>query len=418
MMARVTDNGTLSEAFAVTDGVMQGYVLPPTLFSLMFSAMLMDAYRDERPGIRIAYKTDGQLLNHRQMHFQSRVSTTAVHELLFADDGALDNTSERDMQRSIYLLAAACENFGLTISTEKTEVMHKPPSDAAYVAPPIRAFGRLQNTAWNRRGLHLNTKPKVHKVIILPTLLNGTGTWAVYKKQARRLNHFHLSCLPLILKLRWQVRIPDTDLLERTRILSISAMLRQLQLRWRGHLVRMDGERLPKRLFCGDVATGSRRQGGQIRRYKDTLESSLKRLQIDLANWEDLARRPTDLVDDSEDGRSHLRGQPHRRRQSQTRSTQVTDVPTSQRQDPTASSVSTVFTDIPGANLACWTTSGQLQHSDCTSRTLSVHLSLAFHAVNKRQLPSRTTTVILLLLHRLNAYRCGVCYAHSHYTQS
>nr|VZI51274.1 unnamed protein product [Spirometra erinaceieuropaei] len=56
----------------------------------------------------------------------------------------------------------------------------------------------------------------------------------------------------------------------------------------------MDDERLPKRLFYGDVATGSRRQGGQIRRYKDTLKSSLKCLQINSTNWEEFALdRPT-----------------------------------------------------------------------------------------------------------------------------
>ncbi|BHF83751.1 hypothetical protein SprV_0902689700 [Sparganum proliferum] len=54
MTARVTDNGAVSEAFAVTNGVKQRCVLAPTLFSLMFSAMLMDAYRDERLGFRIA----------------------------------------------------------------------------------------------------------------------------------------------------------------------------------------------------------------------------------------------------------------------------------------------------------------------------------------------------------------------------
>ncbi|BHF85679.1 hypothetical protein SprV_1002885100 [Sparganum proliferum] len=91
MMARVADNGAVSEAFAVTNGVKQGCMLAPTLFSLMFSAMLMDAYRGERPpGIRIAYRTDGHLLNQWRMHFQSRVSTTSVHELLFADDCALN----------------------------------------------------------------------------------------------------------------------------------------------------------------------------------------------------------------------------------------------------------------------------------------------------------------------------------------
>ncbi|VDM00206.1 unnamed protein product [Schistocephalus solidus] len=47
MTARVTNNGTVCEAFAGTNGVKQGSELAPTLFSLMFYAMLMDAYRDE-----------------------------------------------------------------------------------------------------------------------------------------------------------------------------------------------------------------------------------------------------------------------------------------------------------------------------------------------------------------------------------
>nr|VZI32488.1 unnamed protein product [Spirometra erinaceieuropaei] len=137
MMARVTDNGAVSEAFAVTNGVKQGCVLAPTLFSLMFSAMLIDAYRDERPGIRIAYRTDGHLLNQRRMHFPSRVSTTAVHELLFADDCALNTTSEEEMQRSMNLFSAACENFGVVINTQKTVVMHQPPPNSA-TAPTRR----------------------------------------------------------------------------------------------------------------------------------------------------------------------------------------------------------------------------------------------------------------------------------------
>ncbi|BHF78098.1 hypothetical protein SprV_0602120800 [Sparganum proliferum] len=338
MMARVTDNGAVSEAFAVTNGVKQGCVLAPTLFSLMFSAMLMDAYHDERPGIRIAYRTDGQLLNQWRMHFQSRVSTTSVHELLFADDCALNTTSEEEMQRSMDLFSAACENFGLVINTQKTVVMHQPPPNSATAtapnAPPpqisvngtqlqvvenfpylgstlsgntkiddevanriskaSQTFGRLRSTVWNRHGLQLSTKLKMYKAVILPTLLYGAETWTVYTKQARRLNHFHLSCLRRILRLNWQDRIPDTDVLERTGILSIYAMLREIQLRWSGLLVRMDDERLPKRLFYGDVATGSRRQGRPIRRYKDTLKSSLKLLQINPTNWEELALdRPT-----------------------------------------------------------------------------------------------------------------------------
>ncbi|BHF65163.1 hypothetical protein SprV_0200817200 [Sparganum proliferum] len=114
IMARVTDSKTVSEAFAVTNGVKQGCVLAPTLFSLMFSAMLMDAYRDEYPGIRIAYRTDSHLLNQRRMHVQSRVSTTTVHELLFADDCVPNATTEEDMHRSTNVLTTVYKNFGLS----------------------------------------------------------------------------------------------------------------------------------------------------------------------------------------------------------------------------------------------------------------------------------------------------------------
>nr|VZI21031.1 unnamed protein product [Spirometra erinaceieuropaei] len=131
------------------------------------------------------------------------------------------------------------------------------------ISKASQAFGRLQSTVWNGHGLQLSTKLKMYKAVILSTLVYGAETWTVYAKQARRLNHFHLSCLRRILRLNWQDRIPDTDVLERTGIPSIYAILKQMQLRWSGHL-------------------------------KDTLKSSLKRLQINPTNWEELALdRPT-----------------------------------------------------------------------------------------------------------------------------
>ncbi|VDL99483.1 unnamed protein product [Schistocephalus solidus] len=101
--ARFTDNGTVSEALAVTNGVKQGCVFAPTLFSLIVSAMLMDAYRDEQPGIRIAYRTDGHVLNSRRIQAATRVSTAIIDDLLFADDCALNTVMEEDMQMSMDL---------------------------------------------------------------------------------------------------------------------------------------------------------------------------------------------------------------------------------------------------------------------------------------------------------------------------
>ncbi|BHF73464.1 hypothetical protein SprV_0401654500 [Sparganum proliferum] len=54
IMARVTDSGAVSEAFVVATRVKEDCVLALTLFSLMCSAMPMDAYRTDRPSIGIA----------------------------------------------------------------------------------------------------------------------------------------------------------------------------------------------------------------------------------------------------------------------------------------------------------------------------------------------------------------------------
>ncbi|VDM00895.1 unnamed protein product [Schistocephalus solidus] len=40
-------------------------------------------------------------------------------------------------------------------------------------------FGRLQAFIWCRHGIHLNTKLKMYKVIVLSTLFDGAETWTV-----------------------------------------------------------------------------------------------------------------------------------------------------------------------------------------------------------------------------------------------
>ena len=55
MLARVQNNDEFSDPFPVANGVKQGYVLAPTLFSMIFSAMLTDAFQDGDNGIPIRY---------------------------------------------------------------------------------------------------------------------------------------------------------------------------------------------------------------------------------------------------------------------------------------------------------------------------------------------------------------------------
>ena len=88
MLARVQNDGDFFDPFPVTYRVKQGCVLASTLFSMMFSAMLTDAFQDDDNGIPIIYRFDGKLFNLRRLQAKSKVQTEVLEELLFADDMA------------------------------------------------------------------------------------------------------------------------------------------------------------------------------------------------------------------------------------------------------------------------------------------------------------------------------------------
>ncbi len=327
MMARVMDGGEASPDFAVTNGVKQGCVLAPTLFSMMFSAMLSDAFNDDDPGIQIRYRTDGKLFNQSRLNAVTKVKSTIIRDLLFADDCALNASTESEMQHNMDKFSAACDNFGLTISTKKTEVLHQPAPGKLYTKPTIKikdqilqavdkftylgstlsrevhiddeinsriakasaAFGRLRSNVWERKGIKLLTKIKVYRAVVMTTLLYACESWTIYSRHAKALNHFHMTCLRRLMNIKWQDRIPDTEVLVRANLPSIFTLLQKAQVRWAGHVHRMSDMRLPKLLLYGELVHGKRRAGGQRKRFKDCLKASLKSLNINHDSWESLA---------------------------------------------------------------------------------------------------------------------------------
>ena len=109
----------------------------------------------------------------------------------------------------------------------------------------------------------------------------------------RNFYHFHLSCLRKILKIRWQDKIPDTEILKKAKMHSVHTLLKLAQLRWTGHVTRMPDERLPKKVLYGELQEGKRSQGGQKKRHKDILKASLKDFNIPTESWEQAAQDRT-----------------------------------------------------------------------------------------------------------------------------
>ena len=142
MQARVQNDGEYSVPFPVTNGVKQGCVMAPTLFSIMFSAMLTEAFQDVDAGFPIRYRFGGNLLNLRRMQAKPKVQTDVVDKLLYADDLAENAKSKEKHARAVDRMSKACDNFQLTISTKKPEVVHQPAPGKPYSEPTTTVNGQ------------------------------------------------------------------------------------------------------------------------------------------------------------------------------------------------------------------------------------------------------------------------------------
>ena len=118
-------------------------------------------------------------------------------------------------------------------------------------------------------------------------------TCLLYRRHVRRLDQFHLRCLRSIAGIRWQDWITNVAVLDKCGITGIEAFLLQAQFRWIGHVIRMPDSRIPEQVFFGQLASGSRFQGGPVQRYKDSVEKNLRACNIDPR---ELRRLPYDRV--------------------------------------------------------------------------------------------------------------------------
>ena len=127
-MVNVRNRGEVSDTFAVTNGVNQGRVLAPALFSIFLSAMLEEDFRDMGDGVHIQSRQIAVFFTFA--HFRAKIKTTniLVRELLFADYSALVAHSAEEIQRIVDSFATASSKFGLKINHKKTEVMLQPNS--------------------------------------------------------------------------------------------------------------------------------------------------------------------------------------------------------------------------------------------------------------------------------------------------
>ena len=109
---------TCAARYRQSSGVKQGCVLAPTLFSLMFSTMLTDAFRDCDAGVRIRHNARREVVQPETSAGRHKGEGDCNQGLSLC--GRLcPQRQKQEIQLEIDRLSTACDNFGLSISTKK-----------------------------------------------------------------------------------------------------------------------------------------------------------------------------------------------------------------------------------------------------------------------------------------------------------
>ncbi|XP_076052873.1 uncharacterized protein LOC143032285 [Oratosquilla oratoria] len=244
---------------------------------------------DDEDGVYVRYRLDGSLFNLRCLQAHTNTQERLIQNLLFAGDAALVAHTERALQRITSCFADALRLFGLeqfiylgsTISSDARidkEIGNR-------LSKANSSFGKLYKRVWNNKNLKNKTKTHVYRAVVLTTLLYGSETWVTYRSHIRLLERFQQRCLHTILNIHWGDFTTNVEVLDQAEIPSIKAMLLKYQLRWAGHVSRMEDHRRTKIVLYGELSTGHRRRGAPKKRYKDCFKKSLTEYHIDHQCW-------------------------------------------------------------------------------------------------------------------------------------
>ena len=196
------------------------------------------------------------------------------NELLFADELAVVTYTEEEMQRSWLGWQIRMESKGLKVNIGKTEVMvssrkgtkvnikdsqgtslrqvnifkyvgvtisEEGGSEEAVRARVSAAWGKWRDISGviNDKNMPRKLKVKLYMNVIRPVLLYGAECWTVRKKE-QILEKTEMRMLRRIKGVTLRDRVKSVDIRKELGVSSIQEKVREMRLRWYGHMQRME----------------------------------------------------------------------------------------------------------------------------------------------------------------------------------
>ena len=330
-------------------GVKQGDILGPILFTF-FMAAIMITWRlsHERPLCLYYSKADFVMTGRAPVE---QGEEYAVPDSEYADDAAVLFTSRESLQSSTPAMIAHFNRFGMSIHVGTKDKQSK--SEALFVAAPPTtyadpdtydgvdlsnielgggtfipvvasflylgsiltrdcrddddvahrieaasgAFGALRKCIFASQTIAFKAKSALYVALILSILLYGSESWCLTEKLLRKLRTFHHRCVRAMCRVTRKHtrvhRISTVELLYRTGLSPIDTYITRRQLRWAGHVARMDFSRLPRKMISCWVRN-KRPCGAPQYTYGRGLVKAMKKANVDPDSWWRLASNRED----------------------------------------------------------------------------------------------------------------------------
>ena len=154
------------------------------------------------------------------------------------------------------------------------------------IAKAASAMCRLSYPLFRKHRIGIQTKINMYRALVVSVLLYGSEAWAITIADRRRLDVFDVRCQRRLLRVFWQQHVSNQSIRERTKQPTASSLLRQLRLRWFGHLHRMPSSLPVRRVFDfnANIHGWKRPRGRPKTRWADSIKPDLNSTGLDTPN--------------------------------------------------------------------------------------------------------------------------------------
>ena len=298
-----------SAEFCTKEGLRQGGVLSPALFNLVMDDIIKE----------VEEKTKKLQVGYRKM------TVVTVGECAFADDLAVFAKNEVDLQYNLEMWKGALEEKNLKLNVDKTKVMSIGKNNTAvtirlngmtmeqtdsyrYLGVRIHRSGKneaelndrienamkvyhaLNRTLIRKKEVSTGTKMTVYKTIFRPILIYGSESWVLTQQQRNKIQAVEMKFLRGVRGVTKRDRLRSEKIREDLHIEPILESIEKQQLKWFGHIVRMDETRQVKRVWQARTAR-RRTRGRPTKTWDNMMAVSLRGRGL---NWNEAERQAKD----------------------------------------------------------------------------------------------------------------------------